>query len=283
MTPKDVFFNRRQFLKGSVALSLLPQLSWAKDNVLTPTAQKLVSAHCNYYEFSTSKTVIPHLAKELSLSPWSISVSGLVNKPFTLPITSLASEFDLVNRTYPLRCVEGWVATIPWTGILLKDLLALAKPTANANYIRFIGTHRPSEMIGQRASNFDWPYQEALRLDEGLHPLTLLATGMYGGDLTPENGAPIRLVVPWKYGFKSIKAVTRIELVEAMPMTSWRKKAPQEYGFYANVNPSVAHPRWSQRRELPLGQVRKRATQPFNGFESEVEHLYEGMDLSVNF
>lgn len=281
ITPKDVFFNRRQLLKGSLALSLLPQLTWAKEVEHTP--QKLVSSHCNYYEFSTSKTVIPHLAKDLTLTPWSLTVAGLVNKPLSFSIPSLKKEFDQVNRTYPLRCVEGWVATIPWTGILLKDLLALVQPTSKAKYIRFAGTHRPSEMIGQRGTNFDWPYQEALRLDEGLHPLTMLATGMYGSDLTPENGAPIRLVVPWKYGFKSIKALTHIELVEDMPATSWRKKAPQEYGFYANVNPAVAHPRWSQRRELPLGELRKRPTQPFNGFASDVAHLYDGMDLSVDF
>lgn len=263
-----------------MALGLLPRFGMTNEEV---TPQHLVSAHCNYYEFSTSKDVIPQLAKALTIQPWALSIGGLVERPMTIPLGKIEAEFPNVSRTYPLRCVEGWVATIPWSGVLLKDLLEAVKPTDKAKYIRFVGTLRPSEMIGQRRSGLVWPYEEGLRIDEGLHPLTLIATGMYGDKLTPENGAPIRLVVPWKYGFKSIKALQKIELVETMPTSTWRQKAPQEYGFYGNVNPSVPHPRWSQRRELPLGSLRKRSTKMFNGFNDEVAHLYDGMDLSEHF
>lgn len=280
-TPKEVFFNRRQFIAGSVALGLLPNIGKSQPDTIT--AQSLVSAHCNYYEFSTTKSAIPQLASSLTIKPWMISIEGLVESPISFNVSALQKEFLTVNRIYPLRCVEGWVATIPWSGVLLSDVLRFAKPLREAKYIRFMGAYNPNEMIGQRRSNFNWPYEEGLTIEEGLHPLTLLATGMYDGPLTPQNGAPIRLVVPWKYGFKSIKALTRIELTDQMPVSTWRQKAPEEYGFYANVNPQVPHPRWGQRRELPLGELKKRRTKMFNGFEQEVAHLYQDMDLSENF
>lgn len=280
VTEELIYLNRRKFLKGVTALGLLPLTSSAESAV---TPQNFVSNHCNYFEFSTNKEVVKILAKSLTLSPWSVKVDGLVESPIELDIKSLSANLNTVERVYPLRCVEGWVATIPWSGFELGKLLNLAKPLPTAKYVKFVGTHRPEEMINQRSPRLPWPYTEGLRLDEAMHPLSIIATGMYGADLTPENGAPVRLVVPWKYGFKSIKAIQRIELTDSIPLGSWQQKAPQEYGFYANVNPDVAHPRWSQRRELPLGQLKKRRTKPFNGYADEVADLYHGMDLTEHF
>ena len=246
------------------------------------TPEHFVKNYNNYYEFSTNKEAIAILSQELITSPWDIQIDGLVHQPLTLSLNEL-NQFPKQNRTYRFRCVEGWSMVVPWSGILLKDLLARAKPKADAKFVRFESLLRPSEMIGQRRTTLPWPYVEGLRLDEALHPLTLLATGMYGEPLAKQNGAPVRLIVPWKYGFKSTKAIVKITLENEQTKTTWNDVSPNEYGFYANVNPDVAHPRWSQRRELPLGQFKKIKTLPFNGYENEVAHLYRDMDLSTYY
>ncbi len=241
-----------------------------------------VSSYNNYYEFSSNKKSVKHLAQAFEVSPWQLEITGEVEQPLTIPIEDLLT-METVSRIYPLRCVEGWSAVIPWQGILLKNILALAKPKSSARYVAFESVLRPEQMLNQRRNILPWPYQEGLRLDEAMHPLTMVATGMYDRELTKQNGAPLRLVVPWKYGFKSIKALHKIKITREMPVTSWSKKLPKEYGFYANVNPQVAHPRWSQSRELRLGEFKKRRTLKFNGFEKDVSHLYSNMDLSVHF
>ncbi|MCV2885705.1 protein-methionine-sulfoxide reductase catalytic subunit MsrP [Aestuariibacter sp. AA17] len=275
ITPKHLFLTRREVIKGAIALGLLPACS--KPNIAPSpdvTPQSLVSSYCNYYEFSRSKEAVKILAQALTLNPWQVDVTGLVDTPYSIDVSHVSSLFTLHSRTYSLRCVEGWSAVIPWQGILLKDVISRANPKPEAKFVKFIGHFDPKEMIGQRRQILQWPYTEGLRLDEALHPLTLLATGMYSGAITPENGAPLRLVVPWKYGYKSIKAIRRIELVSYQPLSSWQQMAPSEYGFFANVNPDVPHPRWSQRRELPLGETQKRATQLLNGYADDVQHLY---------
>ena len=222
------------------------------------------------------------LAQALTIEPWTLPIRGAVEKAITLDMDDIRRQCQ-VERTYRMRCVEGWSMVIPWFGIELQRLLSLAKPLSTARYAHFISIERPSEMIGQRRPSLNWPYREALRIDEAMHPLTLLATGLYGMDLPKQNGAPLRLVVPWKYGFKSIKAVAVIELTEQQPSTTWIEASPKEYGFYANVNPNVPHPRWSQRRELPIGERKKVATLPFNGYADQVAKLYQGMDLNKHY
>ena len=290
VTDVQAWLNRRAFLSNAFKQGLLVSsgsaLSFpvnAETNLAKSLTDKIHSTtYNNYYEFSSNKEAVAELSKALTIHPWSIQVDGMLTKPLTLSLDDFG-KFATHNRVYRFRCVEGWSMVVPWTGILLKDLINLANPDANAKYLRFESLFRPAEMVGQRRPTFPWPYAEGLRLDEAMHPLTMLAFGMYGEALPKQNGGPIRLVVPWKYGFKSIKAITKIEFVAEQPLSSWSKISPKEYGFYANVNPDVAHPRWSQRRELPLGKLKKIRTLPFNGYAKEVASLYKGMDLVVNF
>ncbi|HUL94236.1 MAG TPA: protein-methionine-sulfoxide reductase catalytic subunit MsrP [Burkholderiales bacterium] len=248
-----------------------------------PNSLTEIAGYNNYYEFSTNKEAVRVLAQALTTRPWTVRVEGEVERPFTLGIEDLLRRLPHEDRTYRLRCVEGWAMIIPWRGFPLCSLLARARPTSAAKYVEFVSVHRPSEMIGQRGPVLEWPYREALRIDEAAHPLTFLATGLYGESLPKQNGAPLRLVVPWKYGFKSCKAITHIRLVREQPLTSWHKASPSEYGFYANVNPEVTHPRWSQRREVRIGEIDKRPTLPFNGYGELVAPLYRGMDLQQHY
>ena len=222
-------------------------------------------------------------AQAFSLAPWTVEVGGLVNNPKTFGIEDLLKLFPQEERIYRLRCVEAWSMVIPWTGFTLASLLEMVEPTSDAKYVRFETVFRPEEMPGQKSPFYPWPYQEGLRLDEAMNDLTLLATGLYGEPNVAQNGAPIRLVVPWKYGFKSIKSIVKIELVSEEPSTLWSNIASNEYGFYANVNPDVDHPRWSQASERRIGELNRRPTLPFNGYGEQVAHLYDGMDLSVNY
>lgn len=289
VTPQHFYLNRRKFLKNLASAGLLSSLypylpASAKiqndTTIITPIDSAL--SYNNYYEFSTNKEVVKHISKQFKTSPWTLTIEGEVDRVIKLSLDDL---FDLnsVKRTYPLRCVEGWSMVIPWQGIELNEILKLAGIKSTAKYVKFIGTFRPEEMVNQRRKILPWPYTEGLRIDEAMHPLTLLATGMYNQSLSTQNGAPMRLVVPWKYGFKSIKAIQKIVLQKDRPKTSWNQQIPSEYGFYANVNPSVPHPRWSQSREVRIGELKKRRTLPFNGFEIEVQNLYKDMDLHSNF
>jgi methionine sulfoxide reductase catalytic subunit len=238
-----------------------------------------ITTYNNFYEFGTDKEDPAAQAGRLRTRPWTVQVGGLVKKPGNWHFEDLVKPHAVVDRTYRLRCVEAWSMVIPWQGIPLRDMLARFEPLPSARYVAFTTLLRPSEMPGQRRAILDWPYVEGLRLDEAMHPLTLMATGLYGRALPNQNGAPIRLVVPWKYGFKSIKSIVKIELTATQPPTSWNVSAPDEYGFYANVNPAVDHPRWTQSRERRIGEFRRRETLLFNGYADQVAPLYAGMDL----
>lgn len=242
-----------------------------------------ITGYTNFYEFSTSKTEPTNLSKNFQTEPWKVKIDGFVNNPITLDIDDFRSMFDQEERIYRMRCVEAWSMVIPWIGFPLKKILDIVEPTSDAKYIRFETLYDPNQMPGQNNPSFPWPYVEGLRLDEAMHDLTILSTGLYGKNLTPQNGAPIRLVVPWKYGFKSIKSIVHIELVREMPTSLWMAAGPTEYGFYANVNPNVDHPRWSQATERRIGETGRIDTQMFNGYTEEVAHLYEGMDLTINY
>lgn len=304
ITPEHIYNDRRNFIKnlglilGSTALSAFANKSFAALHTLPSFAQakerdkeklsslKDITSYNNYYEFGTSKSDPYDYAEKLNIDPWSISIEGSVTKPLKLDLDELIKEMPLEERIYRLRCVEGWSMVIPWVGIPLHALLKKVSPNGNAKYVEFVSLKRPSEMIGQKDDMLDWPYTEGLRLDEAMHPLTILAVGLYGKVLPKQNGAPIRLVVPWKYGFKSIKAITKIRLLEKMPISTWMKANPKEYGFYANVNPKVDHPRWSQTTERRVGEsllTPRLKTQMFNGYQEEVAHLYQGMDLNRYF
>jgi len=237
----------------------------------------------NYYEFTTDKERVAELAKDFPAHPWTLSVGGLVKNPKTYDVDELLQRFTQQERIYRLRCVEGWSMVIPWMGFPIAELLKEVEPTADAKFVRFETIYAPDEMPGQKSPWFEWPYVEGLRLDEAMHDLAILATGLYGKPLPPQDGAPIRLVVPWKYGFKSIKSIVKLDLVEEMPVSLWMAAAPNEYGFYANVNPNVDHPRWSQSSERRIGEVKRRPTLMFNGYEEEVASLYAGMDLAANY
>lgn len=234
----------------------------------------------NYYEFTTDKEGVTKLAEDFKTTPWTVEVSGLVNNPKTYGIEDLLSGFTQEERIYRLRCVEAWSMVLPWTGFTLASLLKEVEPTSAAKYIRFETLLDENQMPGTKNRLYPWPYQEGLRLDEAMNDLTLLATGLYGEALPSQNGAPIRLVIPWKYGFKSIKSIVKIELTDKQPATMWETIAPNEYGFYANVNPNVDHPRWSQASERRIGELKRRETLMFNGYAEEVAYLYEGMDLT---
>jgi sulfoxide reductase catalytic subunit YedY len=249
----------------------------------TPNSFKDITRYNNFYEFGTDKYSPAQTAQSLRTRPWTVTVEGEVKHPKTYDIDTLTRISPLEERIYRLRCVEGWSMVIPWVGFALGDLIKQVQPTSRARYIEFITLHDPEQMPGQRSRVLDWPYTEGLRLDEAMHPLTLLAVGLYGEVMPNQNGAPLRLVVPWKYGFKSIKSIVRMRFVEQQPVSAWTRANPEEYGFYSNVNPEVDHPRWSQARERRIGEFSKRQTLMFNGYAEQVAHLYRGMDLKKNF
>ncbi|WP_218190091.1 protein-methionine-sulfoxide reductase catalytic subunit MsrP [Plesiomonas shigelloides] len=266
----------------------------AKDSLLKDmlTPEDKILTYNNFYEFGTSKTDPAELAANFKISPWELQIDGLVDNPIKLYHEDILRKFDIEERIYRLRCVEAWSMNIPWLGFPLSELLKLAQPKSAAKYVAFQTLYAPEQMPGQRNSylggGIDYPYTEGLRLDEALHPLTIMSVGLYGKTLSPQNGAPIRLIVPWKYGFKSIKSVVKITLTDKQPTTSWNKLAPHEYGFYANVNPNVDHPRWSQASERFIGKgglfsSQRKKTLLFNGYAEQVAHLYQGMDLREYF
>ena len=287
ITDESVYLKRRDFMKtaggvvGGLALGpLLPCLLSAQDE-LTPL--EAVIGYNNFYEFGTGKDDPAKNAHTLRTRPWTVSVDGEVHSPKTYDIDDILQRFPAEERVYRLRCVEAWSMVIPWQGFPLRDLLAEVEPTSKAKFVAFETLHDAEMMPGQRRAILDWPYVEGLRLDEAMNPLTLLSTGLYGRTLPNQNGAPIRLVVPWKYGFKSIKSIVRISLIEDLPPTSWNMLMPHEYGFYANVNPNADHPRWSQAKERPIGKFRRIDTQMFNGYGEQVASMYTGMDLQRNY
>jgi len=306
ITPHSQYLSRRDFMKAAGVIAGSALLAACAPSVtesavpeseapVVPSSGKMdelddpansyedITHYNNYYEFTTNKEGVAALAKDFNSSPWTVEVSGLVNKPKTFGIEDLLSKFTQEERIYRLRCVEAWSMVIPWTGFTLASLLKDVEPTADAKYVRFESVLRPEEMPGQKSPFYSWPYQEGLRLDEAMHDLTLLATGLYGQPMPNQNGAPIRLVVPWKYGFKSIKSITKIELVAEQPDTLWSTAGPNEYGFYSNVNPERSHPRWSQASERRIGEFSRRPTLMFNGYAEEVADLYKGMDLNTNY
>ena len=242
-----------------------------------------VTSYNNFYEFGTDKEDPSRTAGRLKTRPWTIAIDGLCNKPGRFDIDALIRQFPLEERIYRMRCVEAWSMVIPWLGFPLASLIKAVEPTSAAKFVAFETLFRPEEMPGQRGRVLEWPYREGLRIDEATHPLALLAVGLYGETLPNQNGAPIRLVTPWKYGFKGIKSIVRIRLVDRQPRTTWQTMAPSEYGFYANVNPQVDHPRWSQASERRIGEFLRRKTLPYNGYGPQVASLYRGMDLARNF
>jgi sulfoxide reductase catalytic subunit YedY len=247
------------------------------------TPYERATTYTNFYEFSTGKRSVKELSRDFRTRPWSLSVEGLVEDKITFDIDELIQMFPLEERIYRWRCVEAWSMVLPWIGFPLADLVKKCKPTSKAQFLEFETVYAPARMPGQRTRVLDWPYTEALRLDEASHPLALIAVGLYGEILPNQNGAPIRVVIPWKYGFKSAKSIVKVRFVEKMPKTSWRKENPSEYGFYGNVNPDVKHPRWSQVRERRIGEEGMRPTLMFNSYADEVGHLYSGMDLKKNY
>jgi sulfoxide reductase catalytic subunit YedY len=297
ITSREIYLNRRRLLAGAAGLAVaagLPEalraapLAAAKSPFSTDeklTSREDVTTYNNYYEFGTDKASPAAKAHRLKTSPWTVKVDGLVAKPAEYALEDLLKPVSLEERIYRMRCVEGWSMVIPWVGFPLAELIRRVEPLGSAKYVAFETAYRPDEMPGVNSiiPILDWPYVEGLRMDEAMHPLTILAVGLYGESLPNQNGAPIRLVVPWKYGFKGIKSITRISFVETQPETAWNKQAPHEYGFYANVNPNVDHPRWSQRTERRIGEgglfVKRRPTLLFNGYADQVAQLYTGMDL----
>lgn len=302
ITPEAVYFNRRSFMKsvGALAAGALLAACEPVSKTQTPTSTSTststvdelgdpstaydeVTGFNNFYEFTLNKTSVAELAKDFRTSPWEIEVGGLVHKPGIFTMEALTKKYPQEERIYRLRCVEAWSMVIPWMGFELASLIKDVEPMGNANFVRFETLHDLTQMPGLQDTAYPWPYSEGLRLDEAMHPLTILATGIYGKPLPPQDGAPIRLVVPWKYGFKSIKSIVKIELTEKQPRTFWNTIAPDEYGFYANVNPNVDHPRWSQAQERRIGENKRRDTLPFNGYEKDVAALYSDMDLITDF
>ncbi|HTM52017.1 MAG TPA: protein-methionine-sulfoxide reductase catalytic subunit MsrP [Bryobacteraceae bacterium] len=293
ITPKHVYLNRRRFLAATLAgggLALDARAATYTGLVKSPfsTTEKVssfedASTYNNYYEFGTSKEQPAEKAKTLKTSPWTVSVEGAAGKPQKLDLDAMRKIAPLEERIYRLRCVEAWSIVVPWIGYSLSALLKRVEPTAKAKYVAFETLYDPKQMPLGRYAGIPLPYVEGLRLDEAMHPLTLLCFGMYGEPLPNQNGAPVRLVAPWKYGFKSIKSIVRIRLVEKQPPTTWNILGPNEYGFYSNVNPNVDHPRWSQSKERRLGEFTKRNTLMFNGYGDQVASLYAGMDLKKNY
>lgn len=311
ITDESVFLTRRNFMRAATLAATTAGTGWlyrrfavptpfaplaaariegVKQDALLPpppdeavTPYEKITNYNNYYEFTTDKEDVARLARGFQTRPWSVSVEGLVHKPKVFDIDELLKLAPQEERVYRFRCVEGWSMVIPWVGFPLAKLLAAVEPMGDAAYVAFETVVRPKEMPGQRSGTLDFPYVEGLRMDEALHPLTLLATGIYGKELLPQNGAPVRLVVPWKYGYKSVKSIVKIRLVKDMPPTTWNLAATNEYGFYSNVNPQVAHPRWSQASERRIGEFGRRDTLMFNGYAEQVASLYAGMDLRKNF
>jgi sulfoxide reductase catalytic subunit YedY len=316
ITPEALYLRRREFMRnaaltavtaagvGSVLLELTGgagrrrvRSERAERSAPTPlmaaaqrfstneprTSYEDVTTYNNFYEFGLDKSEPADNARMLMTRPWTVEVVGEVRRPQTFDIDHLLKLFPLEERVYRLRCVEAWSMVIPWLGFPLSALLSQVEPSSRAKYVAFTTLLDPEQMEGQREAVLDWPYVEGLRIDEAMHPLSMLAVGLYGKTLPNQNGAPIRLVVPWKYGFKSIKSIVKIALTERMPKTTWSQAAPREYGFYANVNPQVDHPRWSQATERRIGELERRPTLPFNGYASEVASLYAGLDLRENF
>jgi sulfoxide reductase catalytic subunit YedY len=304
VTPHGVYLRRREFLQatglavaaGGAGL-LAPAAGDAQDRgAKVPNVKKglfatdeaqtpydAATTYNNFYEFGTDKVDPPRNAHTLKTRPWAVTIDGAVNKPGQFGVDDLVKPYQLEERIYRMRCVEGWSMVIPWIGFPLGELLKKVEPTTKAKYVEFTTLQAPDQMPGQRRPVLDWPYVEGLRLDEAMHPLTILAVGLYGEVLPNQNGAPLRLVVPWKYGFKGIKSIVHIHLKESQPKTAWVKANPDEYGFYSNVNPEVDHPRWSQARERRIGELFKRKTLMFNGYADQVASLYSGMDLRRNF
>jgi methionine sulfoxide reductase catalytic subunit len=306
ITSKLAYLSRRDFIKaagviaGSVVLAACtPQLAGTQ---MPAPSQSLpasgegkelpgdpvnsledITNYNNYYEFTTDKAGVASMAAGFKTSPWDVQVFGMVNKPATFSVDDLVKKFQPEERIYRLRCVEAWSMVIPWMGFPLSKLLKEVEPTSDAKYVRFETIFKPDEMPGQKSPFYPWPYQEGLRMDEAMNDLALLATGLYGGELPAQSGGGVRLVVPWKYGFKSIKAVVKIELVAEQPATMWSSIAPNEYGFYANVNPEVDHPRWSQATERRIGEISRRKTLMFNGYADQVAGLYADLDLRKNY
>ena len=302
ITPRGAYLDRRRIILGATALGLsaaLPVLGAAAAPLQAapspfstpqqPTPLEDVTSYNNFYEFGVGKEDPAANAHTLTTKPWTLRVDGLVARPTEFQLEDVLASVTLEERIYRLRCVEGWSMVIPWIGFPLSDILKRVEPLGSAKFVAFETLLRPEEMPGQGAwfPTLEWPYVEGLRLDEAMHPLTILAVGLYGETLPNQNGAPIRLVVPWKYGFKSIKSVVRISLVEAQPETSWNRQNPGEYGFYSNVNPEVDHPRWSQATERPIGSgglfAKRKPTLLFNGYAEQVASLYAGMDLRENY
>jgi methionine sulfoxide reductase catalytic subunit len=296
ITPKEVYLNRRRFLGAAAAgagslllpggvaaakFSGLAKSPFSTSEKQTPYAS--VTTYNNYYEFGTAKEQPAQNAKSFRTSPWTVSVEGLVNKPKKFDLDQILKLAPLEERIYRMRCVEAWSIVVPWVGYSLSHLLQQVEPTAKAKYVAFESYYDNRQMPLARFAGINLPYVEGLRLDEAMHPLTLLATGLYGESLPPQNGAPLRLVVPWKYGFKGIKSIVKIRFVDRMPPTTWNIANAQEYGFYSNVNPKVDHPRWTQSKERRLGDFFKRDTLMFNGYADQVAGLYGGMDLKKNY
>jgi len=286
-TPRAAFLNRRQIIAGLGAAGLAGIAGRATgQEALEPNTLEDISSYCNYYEFGTRKDDPARHAHLLTTEPWSVTIDGLVDRPGDYDFQDIMSEMTVEERIYRFRCVEAWSMVVPWNGFELKDLLDLAGVQEAARYVAFETVFRPEEMPGTSQRVIDWPYVEGLRLDEAMHPLTIMATGIYGEPIPNQNGAPLRLVVPWKYGFKSIKSIVRITLTDTQPPTAWNKSNAREYGFYSNVNPEVDHPRWSQASERRIGGglfAKRQPTLMFNGYEEEVARLYEGMDLRANY
>jgi methionine sulfoxide reductase catalytic subunit len=292
VTPKPLWVNRRQFLAAGAALAATPALakieaaSSAFSVTEEPNSLEDITSYNNFYEFGTGKGDPAEYAGALTTDPWSIVVDGLVDRPGTYDIADVVKDQPLEERIYRFRCVEAWSMIVPWIGFELAGFLARVGVQPGAKFVAFETLVRPEEMPGQASPFIDWPYREGLRLDEAMHPLTILATGLYGEPMPKQNGAPIRLVVPWKYGFKSIKSIVRISLVADMPPTTWNMLQPQEYGFYSNVNPEVDHPRWSQASERKIGSGLfggRQDTLMFNGYGEHVAALYAGQDLRADY
>ena len=296
VTDYAIYKDRRRFMKTAAGVGIIATTGLATHplsaNADSPapiipgdklTSYKNITSYCNFYEFGTSKKDPSMHAKSMITTPWTIDVDGECDNPGTYLLEDILKSVTVEERIYRLRCVEGWSMVIPWMGFPLATLIKRMKPNSNAKYVGFETLYDPDVMPGQRTDALEWPYMEGLRMDEAMNPLTLFSTGLYGKELLNQNGAPLRLVVPWKYGFKSIKSIVRIVFSETQPLNSWQMSSPTEYGFYANVNPDVPHPRWSQSRERRIGEFRKRKTDMFNGYAEQVASMYTGMDLARYF
>jgi len=307
ITPKSLYLNRRKFLAGAAMAGVAAATGAGLRELITPSLRALagnkidgikkspfstseaitpfkdVSSYNNYYEFSTEKEEPAKLATKFRTRPWKVKIDGLVDKKQELDVDTIIKMAPAEERIYRHRCVEGWSIVVPWVGFSLSELIKRANPTSKAKFVEFTTLLDLSQMPGQQRNVLEWPYVEGLRMDEAMHPLALLCFGMYGEDLPNQDGAPLRLIVPWKYGFKSIKAIVRVRFTDRQPVNTWNVSAPTEYGFYSNVNPTVDHPRWSQARERRLGEFSKRPTLMFNGYGDQVASLYSGMDLKKNF